>query len=98
MALLLLGALLVVIGVFIGRLLPNRPRRPKPPKPVEPLCGCRHHRSFHDDGTSRCHYTSSTPVGANNHGLTMYEKFDCTCRKYIGPVTVEETYTPELSA
>lgn len=34
-------------------------RRKTPPKPPQPICGCKHHLSFHDPETGRCSFTKS---------------------------------------
>jgi hypothetical protein len=44
----------------------------------EPICGCRHHRSFHDE--KGCH-SISRPRYEN--------KTKCGCKIYIGPPALE---------
>ena len=91
----------VIIGVLLGRFLPNRRKGPKPAEPVEPYCGCDHHHSFHDPKTGECHgrvrgeptkfddYASRNPVA--------WAQVQCSCKQYSGPVPMPEFYAPELS-
>jgi hypothetical protein len=83
-----------LIGVLIGRFLPNRRKGPKPAKPVEPICGCKHHHSQHDPQTGKCH--SLMYVEGTNSRVSHHEP--CTCRQYSGPVPVPEFFAPEVSA
>ena len=92
----------VIVGVLLGRFLPNRRKGPKPAKPVKPVCGCGHHHSYHDPKTAECHgmmdgkaiefddYASRSPVA--------WEQVPCTCRQYSGPQPVPEFYAPEISS
>lgn len=38
----------------------------------DPVCGCRHHVSFHEDGEGECHHADS-PTRR------------CGCQQYVGP-------------
>ena len=90
----------VIIGVLLGRFLPNRRKGPKV-KAVKPVCGCGHHHGFHDPATGECHgtvrgeatefddYASRNPVA--------WAQVQCSCRQYSGPVPMPEYYAPELS-
>lgn len=81
----------VLVGVFIGFAMTiigmaggiaysiteyakeqRRQRRP------DPVCGCKHHASFHD--TRGCHYVADD----------SYHR-ECGCVKYIGPEVPELT-------
>ena len=77
----------VIIGVLLGRFLPNRRKGPKV-KPVKPVCGCDHHHSYHDPATGECH-------GRVYVGMGAYE--NCTCKQYSGPVPMPEYYAPEIA-
>jgi hypothetical protein len=78
----------IVIGILLGRFLPNRRKGPRPLAPVEPFCGCDHHRSFHDPQTGQCHgLMDGDPL-----------KVPCTCRQYSGPVPLPEFYAPEVTS
>ena len=93
------GALAALGGVLLGRILPDR--RPEPPAPPKPVCGCKHHHSFHDPQTGECHgmmkgkeiefdkYQSRTAVG--------WERIPCTCRQYSGPVPLPEFSVHEIA-
>ena len=87
----------VIIGVLLGRFLPNRRKGPKPAKSPQPVCGCGHHHSYHDAQTSACGYASSEYVGESPAGIAQYEPRHCSCRRYSGPVPMPEFYAPELS-
>ena len=94
----------VVVGLLLGRFLPNRRKAPKPPKParpVRPVCGCGHHHSFHDPKTGECHgqvrgeptefdrYPSRSPVA--------WAQVQCSCRQYSGPVPMPEFFAAEIT-
>lgn len=82
---LLIGAGVFAAGLVTGRAWPGRKRKPRS---VEPLCGCKHHYSFHDPKTSACH-------GKNYEGNFYYAP--CTCRAYAGPTPMPEYYAPEIA-
>lgn len=91
--LMLLGAAIFAVGALFGRLMPARRKHPKPPKPPEPICGCKHHHSFHDPKTGKCSalmYVPSTMMQDSRH-------IPCTCRQYSGPVPLSEVYAPEIT-
>jgi hypothetical protein len=75
----LIGAVLLFIGMVIGRLstrLPSRTQH-KEIEPV-PVCGCEHHYSMHD-AEGRCHDRDSIWEGGK------HKVFDCGCQHYTGP-------------
>jgi hypothetical protein len=88
-------AAVALIGVLVGRLLPNRR---KGPKDVKPICGCGHHHSYHDPATSKCNHGSMQHVGWEKNGNSKYEKWTCVCRQYSGPVPMPEFFAPEMTA
>jgi len=83
----------VIIGVLLGRFLPNRRRGPKPPEPVKPICGCGHHHSFHDPATGKCASLMYVPATAARY--SHHEP--CTCKQYGGPEPLPEYFAPELT-
>lgn len=84
----------VIIGVLLGRFLPNRRKGPKPAKSPEPICGCGHHHSHHDPATGKCHSLMKVP------GTMSQDSYhtDCTCRQYSGPQPLPEFYAPEVTS
>lgn len=76
------GAGLVVAGMTLGRFWPARRRKVKVRGPV---CGCKHHVSFHENGKGPCHKVSS------------FEGTRCRCRTYTGPEALPEYYAPEIT-
>jgi hypothetical protein len=77
---LLAGAGIAFGGVLIGRY--QRPKRAYRERKVEPICGCKHHHSFHRNGGA-CHFTDSWGIR-------------CQCQHYRGPEPLPEYYAPEL--
>ena len=73
---LLAGGGLVAAGMVLQKILPRR----RGPKFTRPICGCKHNRSFHEDGTGRCSHESAWTD-------------PCTCRKYVGPEPLPELYS-----
>lgn len=96
---LLEGAAIALVFLLIGRFLPGRRKGLESPRPPKPVCGCKHHHSFHEPSTGECHgqvdkathyTTAGTPVA--------WVKVQCTCRVYSGPVPLPEVYAPELTS
>lgn len=79
---LIAGGGLVAAGAVLQRIIPA-PRRHKK-QLGQPICGCKHHRSFHANGTDACSYTSTW-------------KDPCTCKKYVGPEPLPELYASGYS-
>jgi hypothetical protein len=79
---LLAGGGLVAAGAVLQRVIPARRRKHGP---VKPICGCRHHRSFHANGIGMC-----------SHQSTWSDP--CTCSKYVGPEPLPELYAGEYSS
>jgi hypothetical protein len=92
----LLGALVALAGVGIGRFLPARRRTPRAREAVQPVCGCTHHHSFHDPRTGACGGQVYIDGSRGYYGLSKYK--GCTCRQYSGPVPLPEYYSPEIAA
>lgn len=93
------GALILLVGIAIGRVIRLR-ARPKAykPKVVNPKCGCRHHFALHDPQTGVCHGGFSRygePVNYQREGKV--DGTPCSCRKYTGPEPLPEYYAPEIS-
>ena len=88
----------VIIGVLLGRFLPNRRKGPKPPP--EPVCGCGHHHSYHDPATGECHgQTKGDPIKFDIGGYaTAYKQVQCSCKQYSGAVPLPEFYAPEVTS
>lgn len=99
------GALILLAGIIVGRLLPRRDRQPRRPA-FE--CDCKHSLSMHDPQTGRCQekirvYFRIDPkddpiVGTMQYGKTMPDL--CGCQQYVGPerpeVIVEQWQPPRL--
>lgn len=54
------------------------------PERTQPICGCQHHRSFHDK--EGCHH-----IGSSGYR----EEIACGCKVYIGPAVSIPALTPE---
>jgi hypothetical protein len=90
----------VIVGVLLGRFLPNRRKGPKPRKQPEPICGCDHHHSYHDPKTGECHgLVQGDPVRYNEYDRPMaWEQVQCSCKQYSGPQPLPEFYAPEVTS
>ena len=93
-------AAVALIGVLIGRFLPNRRKGPRPEEPPEPICGCEHHHGYHDPKTGECHgLMNGDPIRYYSHGpAAAYKQVRCSCRQYSGPVPIPEFYAPEITS
>jgi hypothetical protein len=91
---LLEGALILLAGILLGRILPGRRREPDLPKPV---CGCTHHHSMHDPQTGKCN--AAVEVGRYNAsgGWVGKDYHPCACLSYSGPVPLPSVYAPEIA-
>lgn len=89
------GALILLGGIVLGRLLPGRNKTPKPPKPI---CGCDHHNALHDPKTGECHGTDREVAHYDTYGVARsWKQVPCKCRQYVGPKPIEEFFsTPML--
>jgi hypothetical protein len=73
-----------ITGAVLGRFLATRRRRIRYASPRKAVCGCRHHRSFHKNGTGSCYHDA------------WFTGTRCTCQVYTGPVPLPEYYSPEI--
>lgn len=90
---LILGALILVIGVIIGRFAaPRRLMAPRLPPPPKPICGCGHHLSYHDRKTGQC---NNYQPGVEN--MKTKALVQCKCRQYSGPLPLEQLVPTEIS-
>jgi hypothetical protein len=85
-------AAVALIGVLLGRFLPDRRKGPKV-KVVKPVCGCEHHHSYHDPETGECGYVEHAYEGNG-----VYADLHCPCRQYSGPQPLPEFYAPEVTS
>jgi len=91
------GAAILAAGFLLGRFLPARRRRPKAPEPIEPVCGCKHHHSFHDPKTGICHGTKGVAAPRADYNIPQhYVDIPCTCRQYTGPEPLPTYFAPEI--
>lgn len=81
------GALIMLAGMVVGRLLSGR-RRPSSSEP-ESICGCKHHLALHDPTDGRCHGLMRNPAYEPTYVTDERnpEKVQCTCRQYVGPTS-----------
>jgi hypothetical protein len=90
------GALIFLGGLVAGVITRSLPARKKPTAQLAAVCPCRHARSFHADGTGRCHGKDRL-ARYNDAGLRIgYEPIDCSCQRYDGPQPFQELYAPPL--
>jgi len=82
-----------MVAQRISMAIPARRRRAKP---IAPVCGCEHHRSFHEDGTGPCHHMN---YAGYEETADAYRRVhvQCGCRAYSGPVPLPEYFAPELT-
>ena len=92
---LIIGAVILLAGILIGRFLPGLGRQRRSAQEVQPVCGCGHAPSFHGaDG--RCH--AANQVAQWDQGRwTGNESVPCTCQKYTGPEPLPAFYAPEIT-
>lgn len=90
---LILGGVILLIGIIIGRFTaPRRTLAPRLPPPPKPICGCGHHLAYHDKKSGQCNEYQPGVVqsGTNN-------KVTCKCRQYSGPLPLEQLVPTEIS-
>jgi len=83
-ATLLAGGGLVAAGAVLQRVLPAPRRNRKQLR--QPICGCKHHRSFHEEGTGACSKISG------------WDDKQCRCQIYSGPITLAEISAQDFPA
>lgn len=83
---LLIGAGLVGGGWVLGR-FGSRPT--KKAAQSNALCGCGHDLAVHDRDAGQCHGETFRKIG---NGLKAW--VPCNCRRYTGPIPLEEFFTP----
>ena len=89
----------VIVGVLLGRFLPNRRKGPKAAKAPQPVCGCGHHHSYHDLASGECSAAVEVPARYNPYGSVIaYKQAPCGCRQYSGPVPLPEYFAPEVTS
>ena len=99
---LVVGALIDLGGVLVGRLLPNRRSSVPPaqasltqgPRTPQPICGCGHHLVFHDQKDKTCQAQVVIPGRWTGERTHTYRK--CMCQGYRGPMPVDEYYVPDI--
>jgi hypothetical protein len=91
-----------MIGAIGYLLIRSGTSEPKvvPAATIEAICGCQHHRCFHENGTERCHYEEDgRPTEYSDRGVPIdWELIECRCQLYLGPVSIDEIYTSEISS
>lgn len=93
------GALILVIGIAIGRLWGADRRKGKGLRDPKPVCGCKHHYSMHDPETGLCHgQARGKPLKYDTfNDPTAWEPVPCGCRRYTGPEPLPTLYAPEIA-
>ncbi|AAZ55990.1 hypothetical protein JCM3263A_17310 [Thermobifida fusca] len=99
---LVVGAMIALGGVLVGRLLPNRRSSVPPaqasltqgPRTPQPICGCGHHLVFHDQKDKTCQAQVVIPGRWTGERTHTYRK--CMCQGYRGPMPVDEYYVPDI--
>lgn len=88
----IIGVVILLLGVLIGRVwaraVYSSSKKAIGGEP-QPICGCKHHYSFHDvDGG--CHYVMDWHWEGKKHIDEL-----CGCKRYTGPEPLP-TYTAEI--
>ncbi|MGW5385916.1 hypothetical protein [Nocardia sp. NPDC003963] len=84
-----IGAGLIAIGWVGGRF--GSRRRGGSGAKTTARCGCTHDLALHDRETGKCHAELSR---RGIHGLR--EWVGCNCRRYTGPIPLEEVFSPPI--
>jgi hypothetical protein len=72
--------LVAALTVYAMTLWIVRDERKRKRLAARPVCGCRHHLSFHKDGTGRCNFV-----------VNEFHNIRCGCRAYVGPAVTGDT-------
>lgn len=88
------GALILLAGILIGRLWPERR---KGPKPVEAVCGCEHHHSMHNPENGECNVGVLVDMYNEVGGPAGKEYRSCACLRYSGPEPLPMLFAPEIA-
>lgn len=86
------GALAVLLGIIIGRVMPARRKTPRLPPSPKPICGCGHHLAYHDKKTGQCSNYQPGVVHAETGN-----KVQCKCKQYSGPLPLEQLVPTDIS-
>lgn len=94
------GALILIIGIVIGRLWGKDRKKNTGLKDPKPVCGCKHHYSMHDAETGHCHgQVRGNPLRYDSFDdPTAWEMVQCPCRRYAGPEPLPTLYAPEIAS
>lgn len=90
------GALAVtsVAKTIRGGLADRREAKARALRGPDPVCGCKHHLSFHDAETGQCHEQILVKVPGQEHK----ERLTCPCRRYVGPEPLGGYFVPEITS
>ena len=58
----------------------------------QPVCGCKHHLSYHDKKTGQCN-NYQPDVHVTGTGALV----QCKCRQYVGPEPLVQYFSPEIT-
>lgn len=92
------GALILLFGIIIGRVMPSRIGSTKQ-KALEAKCGCDHHLSKHDPKTGTCAGTVTNPnfsFDHYTHARNNPKVIPCPCKQYVGPTPAEQFFSTPL--
>lgn len=93
----LVGVAAALLGQAIGY-VSGRRRAPERSKPVQAICGCSHGISMHNAETGRCHgLMNGNPLKYDrDKEPTAYEQVPCTCQRYVGPLPIDQVFSPPV--
>lgn len=95
---LILCAGTTVFGLVEREMRRRRKRRREAIYGPEPVCGCKHHYSFHNPKTGLCKSQARTAVRWDGDGAAnRWELRSCGCQRYVGPQPLESFHAPEIT-